>query len=459
MSNHGWNSRKNSRHLDFFAKSDMGSSDELTMNVLLFFISPNPAIQKFLLTRKSENNARNLFRHAQMVIADALYRYYEYGADGSLIVSRDTSRKAWPKRYRPHGISHSMTIATVDALIDSGLLEASRPGMRQPMFFRATNLLIHLSEVCKFDIYKHFSRQPTEVIFVKRWRKPKGKPRCHELVDYDECDISYTSRRTVEEWAQYLAEVGVTQPNGNLMPKQAFTKLKRLFRMRGKKAPFQSYGRFHAPWQQYPEKNRLSMKIGGKDCCEIDIRGSIIQTAYALACKRQCPMPDPYQTPLVLAHPELRMSMKAAALRIFSIKQGFSGACNSLLHGLLRDHPYQIETMERLGISVTSICNDFVQTHKDAIGEFFFSFRELELMFWESQVTLEVIANLTSNKIPVLTTHDSYLCRLEDEEQVKVSIMRAFETILGATIVNESWLLKTSFGNSGFYKDCFKQAA
>jgi hypothetical protein len=186
------------------------------------------------------------------------------------------------------------------------------------------------------------------------------------------------------------------------------------------------------------------MTLGGKPCVEIDIRGSIIQTAYALATRKQCPMPDPYILPFMEGNSlcELRPVVKQVSLRLIGIKQGEAAACISAKKFLYEEQPEEAALAEAFEVPIEVIVKAFLSTHRPYIGDYLLNRKDLHLMFWESKVTLNVIDRLTRKGIPVLTTHDSYLCPRDKEKDVVNEIKEAFEEVFGIEIEDVSRLLK-----------------
>jgi len=381
-------------------------------------------------------------------LVDVLHRNYEKGDQGSLFIVRDTAGKPVPKRYtKGTNIKPQRLIAAVDALKACGLLEASRPAKRQPEYIRATPRLTALAETTGFDAYAHFSRGESEKVELRRKRKPKGRAAYKSLEDYEENTLTERSRAVIEAWGALLAKEGVTFPNGNRVPSACFTNLRRIFRIRAKENPFETYGRFHGFWQNYHEGERLKMTLGGKPCVEIDIKASIIQTAYALATRKQCPMIDPYTLPFMVANSlaNLRPVVKAVAVRLVGIKQGEAAAVKSVRDHLYEEQPEEAALVEAFKVPIEGIVREFLRTHGPFIGDYLLKRKDLYLMFWESQVTLNVIARLTRKGIPCLTTHDSYLCPKENKEEVSKEIKEAFEEVFGIEIEDPSRLLSFSF--------------
>jgi hypothetical protein len=402
-----------------------------------------------IATRKGKANAAEWFRHVQTVLVDALWVHYFYGDSKSIYVNRDTNRakhKKPPKRYAAVGIKATRLVDAVDALKEAGMLDVCKPGEREPEYFKASGLLLKLAADTGFEVYNHFGRAKTEKVEMWEFRKPKGGHRYKELVDYADTENTSWSRGIVEALVDLMERTEVTLPNGLLVPPATFEKVKRQYHRqpgaRHKRRADETYGRMHGWWQSYPEAQRLAMLFNGKPVAEVDIRSSILQTAYFLATGAQMPHADGYTTELVEISPHWRSLMKQLGVR--ATNTASKSACIHSMSRYLANNPMENSEVLGAGFTVDNLVTDFESLHSPFIGKWLFTKRGKELMWHESEVMLRTVSKLVAIDIPVLPTHDSYLVPFDMVDITKRALVTSFNSLYGIEITDAQRLLKVN---------------
>ena len=335
--------------------------------------------------------------HLRVIIANLIkgeevyqHRYPYY--------SRTPTTYKYIRRYNPLNISFRPLIACADALHKAGFTKnykgfykrAYKQGKQTRVIIK-NNLftLLEKHKVNKDDLFKI----PIDPI---RLKDINGR-----LTDYKDTDATNKKRKIIEKHNQVLAKSNIVLTRKtNYGPSRVIdfsnTSYHRIFSQNS----FTLHGRFYGPWwQSLKSDERKHIKINGESTVELDYGSLHVHLAYSKLGIDYGHDNDPYS--IDGFDRSDRDIIKLATLTSLNMRNAkyFSQTMTKRL---------QEDGLYRKNIPFKAIREGIITKHHK-IKEYFFSGIGLEFMYLDSKVTEYIMKKFTTQKIPVLSIHDSYI--------------------------------------------------
>jgi len=312
--------------------------------------------------------------------------------------SRHPNTYKYIRRYNPLNINFKPLITCIDALVKLkfiknyiGFYNQKTKKGKQSRIVIINNLfqLLDKHKVNKDYLFKI----PIDPI---RLKNDKGS-----LTDYRDTDVTDKKRKLIEKHNSLLAKSNI------VLTKKFHTDRSRIVDFSNHSYhrifsynSFTLHGRFYGPWwQSLKGDERKHIKINGEATVELDYGSLHVHLAYSKLGIDYGNDNDPYS--LDGFDKSDRDIIKIATLTSLNMRteKFFSQtvAKRLLEDGLyIKDIPYKV------------IKEAIVLKHRP-IKKYFFSGIGLEFMYLDSKVTEYIMKKFTTQKIPVLSIHDSYI--------------------------------------------------
>ena len=312
--------------------------------------------------------------------------------------SRDANAYRYIRRYNPLNINFKPLIACIDALDALKFIKnyigfynrKTRKGKQSRIVMKNNFFkLIEKNHIAKEQLF-------TLPIDPIRLKDIKGL-----LTDYNDTDAINKKRKLIEKHNTLLAKSNIT------LSKKAETDRSRIVDFSNhsyhrifSQNSFTLHGRFYGPWwQSLKSHERKHIKINGESVVELDYGSLHVHLAYSKLGIDYGQGNDPYS--LDGFDKKYRNVIKLATLTSLNMKneQYFAQTITKRL---------QEDGLYIPNVPFNDIKRAILKKHYK-IKEFFFSGVGLEFMYLDSCVTEYIIKKFTTQKIPVLSIHDSYI--------------------------------------------------
>lgn len=394
-------------------------------------------------------------RQLKVVVCDLFYNYKE-DATRYLSVYKSQRFYATIVKYNLFGISYRPMKQIVDGLamakhgyitIQDGYIHYAT-GLTEVSKMRATDKLRCLLEdqfnVTMEMIVEHKNK---EIIILKGEPiedKSKGKGRKNSiipLVNYPETRTTRDMRSRLIRYNKLIAETFIDLDiQGYKYEKKRFNDKRdeiNLIVNLGRKSSYRIFngdfahgGRFYGTWWQgCPEKLRQRIMIQGEHTHEIDFSGIHPQLLYAMEGSKLGDK-EPYIIPKDNDPQKLRKVYKLILLTSVncrSDKQCIPAVRKQLIEDMEEspdDWPEEIPDLE-------SMLKE-LKDHHPIIRKWINQNMGLSLQKVDSMIVERVLYVLTKERIPVLSVHDSFICRASNADRVHQEMRKAFIEIATA---------------------------
>ena len=190
-------------------------------------------------------------------------------------------------------------------------------------------------------------------------------------------------------------------------------------------------GRFHGGfWQQIDKEKRKQIRINDSSTVELDFSGLHLNIAYALE-GLQSPSNDPYTVePLIGYSPEQqRQWLKSLVLVVINAKN------EKEAFKAFRSEQSAGSVAKRFSDQKISILlEEFKRKHRP-IEHYLCSDKGVRLMNIDGAIVAKVLNHFTNIREPILSVHDSFICRLECKDEVVRVMNEIVSDMLGGYIV------------------------
>jgi hypothetical protein len=184
-------------------------------------------------------------------------------------------------------------------------------------------------------------------------------------------------------------------------------------------------GRFHGGfWQQIKEK-RNNILINDHRTVELDFSGLHINMAYALEGLQPL-QGDPYEVDLIFdtTPAQQREWIKVLTLMLINAKNEKAAI------GAFRDaQPEGTEAKHFTNRQIKQLIEAFTGKHQ-SISKYFCSDSGVMFMSLDGAITAKVVKHFTDLKEPILSVHDSYICR----EGLKDNLIKVMNEVITDTL-------------------------
>jgi hypothetical protein len=189
-------------------------------------------------------------------------------------------------------------------------------------------------------------------------------------------------------------------------------------------------GRFHGGfWQQIKEK-RKNILINDHRSVELDFSGLHINLAYGLEGLKSL-QGDPYEVELVFdtTPQQQREWIKVLTLMLINVKEE-----KKAMQAFRSAQPTGSEAKSFNNKQVKQLIKAFTDKHQ-AISKYFCSDYGVVFMNIDGAITAKVIKHFTDLKEPILSVHDSYLCREGVRDNLIEVMNEAITETLGGYVI------------------------
>lgn len=196
-------------------------------------------------------------------------------------------------------------------------------------------------------------------------------------------------------------------------------------------------GRLYGGWQSLPEAERLSLTIGGRQACEIDIKSCFLFIAHQMANPCGKLPVDPYKKinfVRQLNDPDRQQQMRDFAKQLVSAILCKEEPLTKLPRGEYSNKAQTyVSVRDSYALPKNVPSAAYIKDVYDAYPFLKFNtVRGLELMFKESEIIIKSLLSLADRGIVAYPVHDCLLCAKDDEETVIKTLQGEMMKSLGA---------------------------
>ena len=403
------------------------------------------------LTRTQANNLRPLLLD--------LYLAYQYDPDTLLSVSRDKSKYSKKGKYRYRKVSVTF-IKVMDILHERGFIyRATHRYYEDTDTYRtgriwATDKLVDLFKGVKLNIYSIDQSYKEQTVILKKRVKileededqGKKKPRYRwKKTDYRDNRRTVKWRKGLDEYNNLLKETHIDigdldKPYIERKSKaRSHSKLQRVpvnqhnkFCYRVFNGNFKTGGRVYGGWwQQVGKQYRQKILINGKPTVEVDFSGWHIALLYL---KKGIEFDwsrdnDPYDVhlPKINQHTYKRWLLKTMMLISVNAEDEAS-AIQAIQKTPTPEDIIRPEGLVLTNKLLSEILDKLKEKHSP-IAEYFCTGMGIKLQNVDGEITMNLIAEYTKLKIPLLAIHDSYVIEDKYHHDLWESMQNEYERV------------------------------
>ena len=363
-----------------------------------------------------------------MVLIDLYHRWFYNEFNGGIGYSRDNNCYRVKTRYNRLGIKKIPLLLAVDALtkyeyIDhvKGFKPAQGRGVNSKI--RATPRLIELIKSYKIEPDMIESDPNKESIILK---DPNGKK-----LEYKDNEFTDRIREELSMYVERLSKHNITCKGYRDFLKIDTINIRKIFQ-----TDWKSYGRIYGGyWQSsITSDQRKDIMIDDQDTIELDYSNQMVRILYSLI-QRDYGDQDAYDLNIATNSPPRRVIKKAIICAInckdkpTAIK-AIQGEINK--DSTLKDHPK---------INISKLLFDLEFKHQD-IASLFYSGVGARCQRIDGEIASRIINHFTSIGKPVLSIHDSFICKEEDQQLLFELMHSTFQSVLSINIKDPNSLIK-----------------
>lgn len=347
----------------------------------------------------------------------------------------------------PHNL-HSLSYVVINRVIDSlvsmkwitfqkGYIKSDESNVCS--YATATKNLKNIFVLKPFE-WKERVLNPRRQIIILRNRLPESK---------EKIDIAYTQNKTTRNMHKNLyrintflnqnaiclhllnsgieklaLEISTHASSKKEKPKMlnfANTQLRRVF----SRGSFKKGGRFYGGWwQNIPKKYRPYITINGFATCEIDFSEMHPRIMY----HRQGispPKGDLYDIGLR----DSKIPYDKEVEPYYSQRKIIKRFFNALINDESGQHTLTKEDSKFLGMSTNQLKNQLIDRHP-ILREILRKGKGLEYQYLDSQIAEKILLKLLDKGIVCLPIHDSFICSLIEQNELKKAMQEAYEEVL-----------------------------
>ena len=325
-------------------------------------------------------------------------------------------------RYNHLNIGHKAMLGVIQKLSDDRLIEVihgigiyqateDSPAMQTEMSLTARGLHRTLKLGIRTD---NITRIADEYFCILR----KDNKKSTTGIDYIDDDYSRYTEQVMRTYHDYLHKQ-IIKLDRNIID---YPKLNRKYRARGNTNKLMYGGRSSGYWMQMKKEERARIKINGKNTVSCDFPSSTINILYLIETGKMFGRKDGYQ---VNGIP--RDIVKAMVNRMINNKsrQGCTMAFSAYVEK-------QATRDERVFMKLSPLTSRDIQNrileHHSKIAQHFYKGADYgQRVAWvEQNVVFDIASQLALMDVPVLTVHDEFICKREDEALVWEAMYSTF---------------------------------
>jgi len=343
-----------------------------------------------------------------------------------LISIRLRRSKSIPVQYNPSGTTFSMLEKLVKALARHDLIvhvpgnHAREAGFKShlPRIAAFDELTQFLDEQCGWHFGLLRFHEKTETVQLKSEKDEEDK---RHLIEYEPSQEIAKQQQLLDKYNRFIMNQRVMIPGFlEMIPDLIHTR--RVFNNNS----WQSHGRIYGGrYQQLNEDQRSKITINGEPTIELDIKSCHPTMAYAeigIDWYRQSNQ-DVYEKDGVASWP--RDLVKRCVSILFNAKSKQS-AVSSLYDKQRKEGIVEAAGMVPYKGWATDLVNDCFNSFVD-LQPLFYKERGNHFMYKEGNICMAVIEACLEQNIPLLTLHDSFICKQTNRDVVEQIVKSAFE--------------------------------
>lgn len=372
--------------------------------------------------------------------------YCNYKEDNTRYLSIIKSQRLYNliRRYNLYGISYRPMERIFWYLERFGYIELQdgfkdyETGHTETSKIIATEKLIdELENIFKVNLPMMKEHPDKEIIIVKHRNKDKKSEDYNKVtfIDYQETDVTRNMRSRLIRYNNLILSTHIDiDSHGYKYIKVKFNDKRddiQLIVNLGKKRSYRIFsddlehgGRYYGNfWSGCPEDLRQRIMIDGEHVYEIDFSGIHPQLLYVM---KGAVLGDkePYIVPKSSDTKKLRKVYKLLLLTSFNCKNDHEciGAVKDQLTDEIEENPHDWpEQIPDLAYMLYEL-----KQHHPVIRDCMNSEMGLKLQKVDAMIVERVLDVMTNENIPVLSVHDSFICKISDAKRVHDEMRRAF---------------------------------
>lgn len=262
-----------------------------------------------------------------------------------------------------------------------------------------------------------------ETIILRKDSKDKA------LLDYTDNDWTKAAREQLKVYNEFMEGIPIEAPayNGDEYYVSIDEKVTRKFISLSNHEEFKYGGRAYASWCDLKKGTRKRLRIDDCEVIEKDFQASSINTLYIHETGKSYSEGDPYQLIIDNTDVPREITKKVSNLILFvcdkrSLKSALEKHYNKSKTDTNEVSKYQY-SKDLIGID--SIIDAFMLKHETIAG-YFLQGKEMGLyvQFLESERVMNVVSELVSQEIPVLTVYDSFIVQACHEDELEEAMKK-----------------------------------
>jgi len=387
-------------------------SNPYTLNINILCPTSSPMITQ--VAKQIDLTTTKNKIHLRMVLANLQKHYPQWTS-----YSRDHNYPTNLGRYNPSSITSHILLKTIDSLYDHGLIEKAAHrfrGRNDPTNrisrMRATPNLINLFNAHPSTI----NHSPLEELLILKDADKK-------IIDYQDNKRTSTMRGTIKKYNALLETTNITL-SSNANDHDLGLTNKRVVRIFNNGSWSQG-GRFYGGfWQQTPSHLRKHILINQNPTVELDYQALHVRLLYAKEGLNYPRNLDPYHIPQYInqGHPLTRNFLKKTLLMAFNCKS-LRSLRATMTNEIKKEPSKYPPTHDQPPLS--DVMEIFKTIHAP-IAHYIYKGIGLTIQYLDSQIAENIIKEMTKKNLPILSIHDSFICKESDEEALTNSMREAF---------------------------------
>lgn len=371
------------------------------------------------------------------VVMDLYHRHVTTDGKGTVAISLNNNSYHSSSRYNKLGISRTTIGNVTKALRQAGYIWRQK-GYRNDKAGKMSRFFAHprlIEELCMWGFTPDDIEEinDVEVIELGDNVKIKGKMnKRHIDLEYEDTEETSAMRQEVLAYREFLKQFDIQCTSWREYTRKDAYKMKRGFIR-----DFNLGGRLYAGfWQYMPSEHRKDITIDGVPTVEYDYRNCQLKITYAL--EGVFYEEDAYMVE-GLSDPLGRSALKATSLICLNTVDNKQAV--QALTSKLREISGVYDYLKVKKMNAKSLIDIFMEKHK-RIESWFFGQSGLKLQRIDSEICMNIINEMMSRNIPVLTIHDSFIVQTSFEHELMQVMVNQWQKHLEVDAISRGALLK-----------------
>lgn len=394
--------------------------------------SDSPAVNVAIEALKRELQLSRKEQYAALKLI--LLNLYKYG---EILIPR-AKRGFGAARYNPHNVGYAAVNTVLNKLHKAGFIEQEigsikfcpeKGTTKTRTKITATDsikdFLTKNGQWYRHEGYWFFYTNSVEIlnfnqetIILRKDSKDKA------LLDYTDNDWTIAARQQLKVYNDFMEGIPIEAPayNGDEYYTSIDEKVTRKFISLSNLEEFKYGGRAYASWCDLKKASRKRLRIDDCEVIEKDFQASSINTLYIHEIGQSYSEGDPYQLVIDNTDVPREITKKVSNLILFvRDKRSLKSALENHYSNCEASAPEVVMYQYcKASIGIDPIIEEFMLKHQ-TISRYFLQGKEMGLyvQFLESERVMNVVSELISQEIPVLTVYDSFIVQASYEDELE----------------------------------------